>query len=244
MGVAVTPPAAPTRSTGAQAATIDGRGQARRVAIIGAGALGSALGRILADAGHRVCFTSLDTRMVASAAAAAVTAGTGSAREVIEFGEIVVLSVPFESVDALAARYGGALAGKIVIDPTQPMIRTATGIEAVPRPPNITAAQLQQSRLPRSHVVTAFGHFQAPDLLRLGRYGQNGLAERAAMFFGGDDPASKTAVAHLIRDAGFAPSDLGTLTDTRTLEFDAPDFVGADPRALAAASVRLAHIGQ
>ena len=97
-----------------------------KIAIIGAGSVGTALGVSWSKAGHDIVFgvrgaNSANTRAAANAVvrgaiAAAVSEAAGSA-------EIVVLATPWEQTEAAIAAAGG-LAGKTVIDCTNPLAYT------------------------------------------------------------------------------------------------------------------------
>ncbi|MGV9411643.1 NADPH-dependent F420 reductase [Nocardia sp. NPDC003693] len=209
-----------------------------RIGVIGSGAVGSAVGRLLGGAGHDVLFAGRDPERAADAALGA-GGRAGSVTDAIDHGRVIVLAVPFDRVADVALAHGLDLTGKIVIDPTNPMIFTLTDIVPIELPAGLTGSQLQQQRLPGARIVKAFNHFLAGDLLRLGRQGQAGLADPVAMFFAGDDELAKDVVTELIRDAGFTPIDIGGLAESHLLEYTAPGFLGADPLTPAEAFTRL-----
>jgi predicted dinucleotide-binding enzyme len=94
------------------------------------------------------------------------------------------------------------------------------GVEQLPE--GLTAAQLNQSRIPGARLVKAFNTltagFQAEAAGRTG-------PDRVVMFMCGDDREAKEVVARLIDDAGFTPVDVGGLADAAQME--APRRPGA-----------------
>jgi 8-hydroxy-5-deazaflavin:NADPH oxidoreductase len=89
-----------------------------RIGIIGAGRIGGGLARQLA-AGHelKLSFSRDRTKLEQFAQELGPTASAGTAAEAVEFGDVVVFSVP-RSVLPDALQQAGSLAGKIVIDTT------------------------------------------------------------------------------------------------------------------------------
>jgi predicted dinucleotide-binding enzyme len=79
----------------------------------------------------------------------------------------------------------------------------------------MTAAQFNQQRIPDARLVKSFNTltsgFQASEAGRP-------ADERVVLFLCGDDAAAKQAVSGLIRDAGFAPADIGGLADAAAME--------------------------
>lgn len=169
-----------------------------RIGIIGAGRIGGNAGRLFQEAGHEVFLGSRDT--VAEAAA---------------FADVVMLSVPWTAVDEVLERTG-PLAGKIVIDTTNPY-----GPRGVQDLGGRSAGRFNADRLPGARVVRAFNTltsgFQADTA---GRSGD----DRVVLFLSGDDADAKALVSGLIEEIGFAPCDLGGLDETIA---DAPRRPGA-----------------
>ncbi len=92
-----------------------------KIGIVGSGRIGSNAGRLFAEAGHELMFSgSSDPAKLEAAAAEAGGAAVGSPREAVEFGEVVMFSVPWRAVDDALGRTG-PLEGKIVIDTTNPI---------------------------------------------------------------------------------------------------------------------------
>jgi 8-hydroxy-5-deazaflavin:NADPH oxidoreductase len=190
-----------------------------KVGVIGSGRIGGNIARLLAGAGHEVCvsFSREPAKLSELAQSIGDRASTGEVRDAVGFGDVVVVSVPWTAVDT-ALEQAGSLAGKIVIDTTNPFGKS--GWESMPQ--GETSAQYNQERMPGARVVKAFNTltsgFQASAASRPPE-------RRAVLFMCGDDADAKATVAHLIEDVGFVPGDLGGLADSAPME--APRRPGA-----------------
>lgn len=181
-----------------------------KIAIIGTGNVGTALGTSLVRAGHSVTLTGQDAAK-ATAAAALIGAQAGaSLASAVEAAEVVVLAVPYASVEAVAADIAPVVSGKVVIDATNPLKADYSGLATEGGP---SGAERIAALLPTSRVVKAFNTLFAsiqgnPDV-----HGQVVDALLA-----GDDVAAKAVVASLIKSIGLRPVDAGSLSGARELE--------------------------
>jgi 8-hydroxy-5-deazaflavin:NADPH oxidoreductase len=176
-----------------------------RIGIVGAGRIGGNAGRLFAAAGHDVMFTgSRDPAKLDALAAEAANARTGSPRDAVEFGEVVMFSVPWRAIDEVLAKTG-SLDGKVVIDTTNQY--GEGGWEQLPKP----AAEVNAERMPGARLVKAF------NTLTAGFQGEAG-GRGVAMFLAGEDADAKELVAGLIRDIGFEPVDVGGWAQVSIME--------------------------
>ncbi|PUB26865.1 hypothetical protein C8K30_10592 [Promicromonospora sp. AC04] len=141
--------------------------------------------------------------------AAAATFGT------VPAGDIVVLAVPYTSAVQVVARYGDALAGKVIIDISNTFDADATGLVT---PDGTSGAQEIAKAVPASaHVVkafnTVFGH-----VLAQGR--------PLDVFLAGDDARAKAGVSAFVESLGLRPLDVGGLEMARWLEGVGPLLMG------------------
>jgi hypothetical protein len=91
------------------------------IGIIGSGGMAAAIGGLAAKAGHTVEVTSRDAakaRALAEQFGAGATTGTFGA---VPAGDIVILAVPYSAVLDVVKQYGEALAGKLLVDITNPV---------------------------------------------------------------------------------------------------------------------------
>jgi hypothetical protein len=171
----------------------------------------------LAGAGHELKLSfSRDRRKLdglAQELGPAVSVGT--AAEATDFGEVIVISVPWSALPQ-ALEQAGSLAGKIVIDTTNQF-----GPPPLP-PEGETAAHFNAARMPGARYTKSFNTltsaFQAE---AAGRQRE----KRVVQWLCGDDPDAKQIVAGLIQDAGFVPVDLGGTAECSVME--APRREGA-----------------
>jgi predicted dinucleotide-binding enzyme len=181
-----------------------------KIAVIGMGNVGGVLGRRWAEAGHEVAFGVRDKGDAkAQAEAKAARAAVGTIAEAAAGAEVVVLAVPWKAVpDALAA--AGNLAGKVLLDCTNPLTPDLSGLEVG----TTTSAGEQVARAaPGARVVKIFNTTGAPNMAD-SRYGDT----RLTMLYAGDDAVAKGVAARLAADLGFDPIDVGPLTVSRVLE--------------------------
>jgi predicted dinucleotide-binding enzyme len=179
-----------------------------RIGIIGAGSLGSALGERLRGAGHEVVFGGGDTALEV---AGRLRLGVGTNSEAAAFGEVVVLAVPFASIDA-ALHEAGAPPGRVLwscVNALKPDFSgLAVGFDS-------SAAEEVARRATGARVVAAippFAHAIASGDLAY----DHGLAP--SVFLCGDDPGAKGVVEGLVRDIGAQPVDAGQLSAARLVE--------------------------
>ena len=180
-----------------------------RIGIIGAGRIGGNAGRLFSGAGHEVYLSF--SRDPAKLAAFAAEAGAeyGSPADAVAFGEVVMLSVPWQAVDSAIAA-AGPLAGQIVIDTTNQF--GAGGLARLPA--GRTAAEMNAARLPGARLVKAFNTMTAGfQAAAAGRP----AASRVAMFLAGEDEKAKQVVSG-IHDVGFVPVDVGGWNQVSIME--------------------------
>ena len=181
-----------------------------RIAVIGAGSVGKALGSGWAAKGHEVRYGARDPASPKLRAALAETRGAVASRidEAVRWAEAVVLATPWQGTEE-ALRAAGDFAGKPLLDATNPLTprfelalgHTDSGGEQV------------QRWAPAARVVKIFnstGWENMADPVYPGGH--------AAMVYCGDDAAAKAVAARLAADLGFEPLDLGGLADARVLE--------------------------
>ena len=180
-----------------------------RIGIVGAGRIGGNAARLFARAGHELLLSYSRDQDKLARLAAEIGARAGTPRQAAQFGDVVMLSVPWTLVEQ-ALGEAGPLDGTIVIDTTNQF--GPGGLEALG---DRTAAQVNAARMPGARYTKAFNTltsgFQAQAAGRTG-------PERVAMFLCGDDEQAKQIVAGLIDDAGFTPVDLGGAADAAPME--------------------------
>jgi hypothetical protein len=125
-------------------------------------------------------------------------------------GDAVVLAVPYPALGDVLGRYGGELAGRIVIDITNPV---DFGTFEPIHPAAGSAAQEIAAAQPPARVVKAFNTTFAGTLVSGVVAGQP-----LDVFLAGDDEQAKAAVAALVEAGGLRAIDAGPLRRARELE--------------------------
>jgi NADPH-dependent F420 reductase len=126
-------------------------------------------------------------------------------------GDIVVLAVPYPAVSAVLEQRGDSLAGRIVVDITNPLNFETFDSLTVPADSSATA-QIAAS-LPQSRVLKAFNTTFA-GTLAAGTVG----ALTTTVLIAGDDADAKSILAGVITSGGLKAIDAGSLARARELE--------------------------
>ena len=180
-----------------------------RVAIIGVGNVGKALGSAAVAAGHSVVLTASDPAHAVAAAQAVGATAAASNAEAVRGADLVVLAVPGGAVRAVAAEIADAVGSGVVVDSTNPLNATYSDLDIQ----GVSGAADLQALLPSAKVVKAFNTVFAS---RWAAPTENG--ESLDLYIAGDDADAKSRVADLGASLGFRPLDVGGLRMARSLE--------------------------
>lgn len=126
-------------------------------------------------------------------------------------GDVVVLAVPYGAVADIVAARGDQLAGKVVVDITNPVNFETFDSLVVPADGS-AAAELAEA-LPQSRVVKAFNTTFAATLAS-GRVGD----EVTTVLIAGDDADAKSLLAGIVTAGGLRAIDAGSLRRAREME--------------------------
>jgi predicted dinucleotide-binding enzyme len=180
-----------------------------RIAIIGAGSVGATLGRAWLKHGEDVTwglrnpadpkYASLPKERVKMPA------------EAVKQAEAVVIATPWSATEA-AIKSLGSLAGKIVIDCTNPLGMGPDGLQLV-LGFNTSAGEQVASWTPGASVFKALNTTGAGNMAKAADY-----PVKPMMLVAGDDAGKKPQVMELIGKLGFEPVDAGPLKNARLLE--------------------------
>lgn len=164
----------------------------KKIAIIGNGNVGSALERGITRAGYEVRAT-----------------GREKVRETAEWGDVIILAVPFSAVPEAANTIGDAASGKVLIDVTNALndqMGLAIGFTT-------SGAEELQKRAAGAKVVKAFNTVFAQHM-DSGRLGE----ETLTVFAASDDDEARNAALELAKAIGFDGVNAGPLQNARWLE--------------------------
>jgi len=160
------------------------------VSIIGSGNMGQAIAKVVTDGGSTV-----------------ETLGHGEAPS----GDVVVLAVPYAAVADIVAQQGAALAGKVVVDITNPL--DLATFDALVVPAGSSAAAEIAAALPQSRVLKAFNTTFAATLAS----GTVGPLPTTVLI-AGDDADAKALLAQVVEAGGLRAVDAGSLARAHELE--------------------------
>ena len=185
-----------------------------KIAIIGAGNVGGALGANWAQKGHDIVFGVRDPKAEKTQSLLGKIGGKAKAAspaEAAAAADVIVLSTPWPATEA-AIRSMGSLKGKIVLDATNPLTRGPDGL-ALEIGHSISAGEKVQGWAAGASVfktlnTTGFGNMANPVFKGV----------KSVMFVAGDDAAAKPKVIALVGDLGFEVIDAGPLRNARLLE--------------------------
>jgi predicted dinucleotide-binding enzyme len=183
-----------------------------RIGVIGSGHIGGAAAKLFVEAGHEVALSHAGGPASLGEAVAALgpRARAATIAEAADFGQVVLLAIPWRSREDLPADH---LRGKTTIDATNPYRPDFSLYDLG----DSTSSEEVAKALPGAVVVKAFNTLRAPDLASRGAPDRP-VEERTALFIAGDDQEAKRIVAQLVDDIGFAPIDTGTLRDGGRLQ--------------------------
>jgi len=187
------------------------------ISTIGAGREGGALGALFVKAGHPVMFSSRHPDTLKGLVdELGPLARVGTVEEAVEFGDVVMVVVPYTAMEQIGKDYGNALAKKVlVIDVSNPIARRDDA-EIVKWVDDQGGAGLATAKfLPGAHVVRAFNAINyaklSADAHRPG--------ELVGVPIAGDDPHAIDIASSLIREIGFDPVVIGGLAMGKYLGF-------------------------
>lgn len=163
------------------------------VSIIGTGNMGQAIAGVVTRSGHT-----------------ADVIGHAEKDKTID-GDVVVLAVPYPALADVVATRGEELAGRVVVDISNPL--DFSTFDSLVVPPDSSAAAELAAQLPQSQVLKAFNTTFA-GALASGTVGD----QPTTVLIAGDDTEAKTVLADVLTAAGLQAVDAGALRRARELE--------------------------
>jgi predicted dinucleotide-binding enzyme len=181
-----------------------------KVAILGAGNVGTALASSLTRAGHQVVIAALDPAHAVDAAAAAGARPAASNAAAVDGADVVIAAVPAAALPSIAADVGADLGSTPVIDATN---RMAFGPDGPTMDTSISNAEELAALLPGTPVIKAFN-----TLFAANQADPTTQGVELDGYVAGDDAAAKGVVLGLVESIGLRPVDVGPLAHARQLE--------------------------
>jgi 8-hydroxy-5-deazaflavin:NADPH oxidoreductase len=187
-----------------------------KTAIIGLGNIGFRLAKYLTTGGEDIFVAErnedkakeLATKLGGKAHAVSVD-------EVFSKADIVILAIYFDAIREFVNAHRRELAGKIVVDPSNPIGPDGNGGFKKTIPADQSSGKTIARLLPEgAELVKAFGTLRAQSL----GDAANRAPDRAVLFYATDFPEAGNAVAKLITVSGFAPVNVGGIDQSIRIE--------------------------
>ena len=183
-----------------------------KISIIGSGNIGGNLARLLVKSGNDVAIA--NSRGPATLKNLANELGsrlhTVTLEEAITYSDVIILSIPWRSIDSLATF---KVPGKIIIDTTNPYKEDGTIYNLGT---DISSSKVVE-HFPGAAVVKAFNTIWFKHLSENGNTSLS-LSERRVIPIAGDDAKAKEKISRIIEEIGFGPLDTGTLKEGSKLQ--------------------------
>ncbi len=183
------------------------------IAFIGCGNVGAPLADHLQRLGHAVALAADDPASASVREAVGRNGGlaVAPAKAAVRGADVVFLATPFQANEAILRELAGEMAGKVLIDCTNPVgpgLSHGLG--------NVQAgSEFVQKLIPGTRVVKAFSIYGAEN------FEDNtypGYGVKPVMMFCGNDGDAKVVAARLIEQLGWEPLDVGGLEQALHLE--------------------------
>lgn len=186
-----------------------------KVAILGSGIVGDTLANGFLAKGHAVRRGSRDPGKLADwKASAKGDASTGTFADAAAWCDVAVLCVKGSAAEAVVTEVGSSLAGKLVLDTTNPIgdVAPVNGVLNYFTKQNESLMERLQAKAPKAKFVKAWSCVGAPFMV------DPKLDPRGTMFICGNDAAAKTQATEILTSFGWDSEDMGKVESARAVE--------------------------
>jgi 8-hydroxy-5-deazaflavin:NADPH oxidoreductase len=187
-----------------------------KTTIIGLGNIGSRLAENLTTGGQNIIISERNPPKAEELAAK--LDGRAQAMPIehaLEKADIIILAIYFQAIKEFVAEHHDALAGKIIVDPSNPIAPDGKGGFKKVIPADQSSGKIIAGLVPEgAKVVKAFGTLGAESL----GSAAHRTPEPAVLFYATDYPEAGKAVAELIAASGFAPVSVGSIDQSIRIE--------------------------
>ena len=189
-----------------------------KIGILGAGFIGRAVARLAVQRGHEVMLSNSRNPMTLVSAMISIGCKIGTAKDASEFGDVVLLAVPFANLKDVAA---APLAGKIVMDACN-YYAVRDGVVKELEDHSTTTSEMVAAHLEGAKVVKAFNAILEKDIEK--DAAAAGTETRRALPIAGDDAEAKRVVTEIFDTLGFDIVDAGPLAEGWRFERARPAY--------------------
>ncbi|MGH9615777.1 MAG: NADPH-dependent F420 reductase [Acidobacteriaceae bacterium] len=187
-----------------------------KIGILGSGGVAQALGSGFLAHGYETMLGTRDAAKLADWRRQYAKGRIGGMSEAARFGDVVVLAVKgLAAAEALRAAGSDNLAGKTVIDATNPIADTAPSNGVLKFFTSLDASLMEnlQQQFPSAHFVKAFNSVGSQWFVN--PHFENG---KPTMFICGNNDAAKATVTGILDQFGWETADMGTMEAARAIE--------------------------
>jgi 8-hydroxy-5-deazaflavin:NADPH oxidoreductase len=186
-----------------------------KIGILGSGGVATTLAAGFLGEGHTVMLGTRDAAKLDDWRAAHGKAEIGNVAQAAAFGDVLVLAVKGTAAEAVLRAAAPALAGKVVIDATNPMADAPPedGVLRYFTGPNESLLERLQALHPSARLVKAFNSVGAGLMVKPKLQGG-----RPTMFIAGNDADAKAQVTQLLDAFGWDSEDMGRAAAARAIE--------------------------
>jgi 8-hydroxy-5-deazaflavin:NADPH oxidoreductase len=186
-----------------------------KIAILGSGPVGAALAKGFLDNGHSVMRASRDPGKLEDwKTGAKGDASVGTFADATTWGDVAVLAVKGSVAEELVGSLAANLAGKLVIDATNPISddKPVNGVISYFTKQNESLMERLQARVPAAKFVKAFNSVGNAFMVN------PPFKPQATMFICGNDAGAKQTTTDILTKFGWHVVDLGAVEAARPIE--------------------------
>ena len=196
------------------------QGAKMHIGVIGSGHIGGTIGGLWVKNGHKVLFSSRHPEELKDMVAGlGESAQGGTVEQAIEFGDALLIAVPYKALPEIGQEYSAALKGKIVLDACN-ATPARDGADLADEVKKDGIGATSQKYLPKTRLVRAFNSMNYMIFAKEA----NRPDPKLAIPIAGDDAQALRVAAGLVRDAGFDPVVVGKLADASRFQMGSPGF--------------------
>jgi predicted dinucleotide-binding enzyme len=179
-----------------------------KVAILGSGVVGDTLTAGFIKHGHAVMRGSRDPQKLKG------DGDKGTFEQAAAWGEAVVLAVKGTAAEAIVTSIAGSIAGKLVIDATNPIADAppTNGVLSYFTAQNESLMERLQKLAPAAHFVKAFNSVGSTMMVN------PKASSTPTMFIAGNDPGAKSQTTQILTQFGWDTLDCGGIEAARPIE--------------------------
>lgn len=188
-----------------------------KIGVIGSGDVARAIADGLVESGHDVMIGTRDTNRTELKSwhkKHDKQKSLGSTTQAASYGEVAVLAVAWHAAEDVLAQIRPELAGKVVIDVTNPLIFKDDEAPELSIGHSMSGGEIVQHSLPDSHVVKTLNIINHANMVKP-RYKQG----TPTMFVCGNNQSAKAHTVEMLIDLGWEDIvDIGGIEKSRLLE--------------------------